>query len=159
MPREPLVVLHTALTHSVAGSMDDLLPPAAHEARLLHVAAQARHHAPPPSDRTWEDPPAAGQEQLRNGQRYAVQQAAPEEGDGQAAGGAGEPETAAGGPTVAVFYSISATQKGLAGVDLGNFLIKQVGEGMHKWHLTVVDFSMCWLGIGTAEAIPTAACW
>ncbi|KAI7836009.1 hypothetical protein COHA_010093 [Chlorella ohadii] len=134
MPGEPLVVLHTALTHSVAGSMDDLLPPAAHEARLLHVAAQARHHAPPPSDRTWEDPPAAGQEQLRNGQRYAVQQAAPEEGDGQAAGGAGEPETAAGGPTVAVFYSISATQKGLAGVDLGNFLIKQVA------HRVVAEF-------------------
>ena len=26
---------------------------------------------------------------------------------------------------VAVFYSISSTQKGLAGIDLGNFLIKQ----------------------------------
>ena len=26
----------------------------------------------------------------------------------------------------AVFYSISSTQKGLAGIDLGNFLIKQV---------------------------------
>ena len=29
-------------------------------------------------------------------------------------------------PTTAVFYSISSTQRGLAGVDLGNFLIKQV---------------------------------
>ena len=29
-------------------------------------------------------------------------------------------------PLAAVFYSISSTQKGLAGVDLGNFLIKQV---------------------------------
>ncbi len=28
----------------------------------------------------------------------------------------------------AVFYSISSTQKGLAGVDLGNFLIKQVAQ-------------------------------
>lgn len=28
----------------------------------------------------------------------------------------------------AVFYSISSTQKGLAGIDLGNFLIKQVAH-------------------------------
>lgn len=28
----------------------------------------------------------------------------------------------------AVFYSISSTQKGLAGIDLGNFLIKQVAK-------------------------------
>ena len=28
----------------------------------------------------------------------------------------------------AVFYSISSTQKGLAGIDLGNFLIKQVAQ-------------------------------
>lgn len=117
------MVLHTALTHSVAGSMDELLPPAAHEARLLHVAAQARHHAPPPSDRTWEDQPSAGRAQPGNGQPHAVQQSAAGQGDGQAGE---EPEAAADGPSVAVFYSISATQKGLAGVDLGNFLIKQV---------------------------------
>ena len=28
----------------------------------------------------------------------------------------------------AVFYSISSTQEGLAGIDLGNFLIKQVAQ-------------------------------
>lgn len=147
MPGEPLVVLHTALTHSVAGCMDQLLPPAAHEARLLHVAAQARHHAPLPSDRTWEDQPAAtGQQPFDGGQRYGVQPAAQQAG-GQAAGqGGGEAEGASGGPTVAVFYSISATQKGLGGVDLGNFLIKQVGgnssEGA-RWTEDVVWRANC----------------
>ena len=28
-----------------------------------------------------------------------------------------------------MFYSVSSTQKGLAGIDLGNFLIKQVRSG------------------------------
>ncbi|GAB4820277.1 hypothetical protein N2152v2_007323 [Parachlorella kessleri] len=31
-------------------------------------------------------------------------------------------------PTTAVFYSITSTQRGLAGVDLGNFLIKQASQ-------------------------------
>jgi hypothetical protein len=31
-------------------------------------------------------------------------------------------------PAAAIFYSINSTQPGLAGVDLGNFLIKRVGE-------------------------------
>lgn len=109
MPGEPVVVLHTALTAGVARSMDQLLPPAAREPALLHVAGQ--HHAHrPPSDRTWEPEPAAGRRSW---------------------GGGGGVHPAEGQPpTAAVFYSISATQPGLAGVDLGNFLIKQVRQGL-----------------------------
>jgi hypothetical protein len=36
--------------------------------------------------------------------------------------------TEASDPAAAIFYSINSTQPGLAGVDLGNFLIKRVGE-------------------------------
>lgn len=132
MPGEPLVVLHTALAHSVASSMEQLLPPVAHEARLLHVAAQARHHATPPSDRTWEEQQGAGQA-YGGGPHYGGQQAAEQGGLGPAAGGQ---------PSVAVFYSISATQRGLTGVDLGNFLIKQARRGRVR--------SSCWLTAGRA---------
>lgn len=111
MPGEPLVVLHTALTHGVARSMQQLLPAAAREARLLHVGGQ-HHTRLPPSDRTWED------------QQHGAAAHVP----GAAGAGHGEQHGAdADAPTTAVFYSISATQQGLAGVDLGNFLIKQVG--------------------------------
>ncbi len=37
-----------------------------------------------------------------------------------------EAEAAAQSATAAVFYSVSSTQKGLAGVDLGHFLIEKV---------------------------------
>ncbi|KAK9816452.1 hypothetical protein WJX72_000493 [[Myrmecia] bisecta] len=41
-------------------------------------------------------------------------------------------EHAARQATTAVFYSVSSTQAGLAGVDLGNFLIKQVAHQLQK---------------------------
>ncbi|KAI9327320.1 malonyl-CoA decarboxylase-domain-containing protein [Zopfochytrium polystomum] len=41
---------------------------------------------------------------------------------------------------VAVFYSISSTQRGLAGVDLGNFLIKRVVKEIQALHPTVTTF-------------------
>ena len=37
-----------------------------------------------------------------------------------------------GNTRVACFYSISSTQKGLAGIDLGNFLIKRVAELLRR---------------------------
>ena len=45
-----------------------------------------------------------------------------------------DPEEGAdsGGPTTAVFYSISNCQKGLRGISFGNFLIKQVAEDLTK---------------------------
>jgi hypothetical protein len=42
--------------------------------------------------------------------------------------------------TVAVFYSISSTQKGLAGVDLGNFLIKRVVKELQETVPSVTTF-------------------
>ncbi|KAI8825007.1 malonyl-CoA decarboxylase-domain-containing protein [Fimicolochytrium jonesii] len=43
-------------------------------------------------------------------------------------------------PTVAIFYSISSSQKGLAGVDLGNFLIKRVVTELQTFLPTVSTF-------------------
>ncbi len=115
MPGEPLVVLHTALMHSVPRSMPQVLPPSAaaaatgaagrlgtspHDRHAGVTAAQAG-----PAERTWERMQRQGQP------AQPVNQQLGKEG--------------LQGPSVAAFYSISATQPGLAGVDLGNFLIKQ----------------------------------
>ncbi|KAL4451334.1 hypothetical protein ABPG77_009406 [Micractinium sp. CCAP 211/92] len=118
MPGEPLVVLHTALMHSVPRSMPQVLPPSAaaaaagaagrlgtspHDRHAGVTAAQAG-----PAERTWERMQRQGQP------AQPVNQQLGEEGLQD--------------PSVAAFYSISATQPGLAGVDLGNFLIKQVAH-------------------------------
>jgi len=48
---------------------------------------------------------------------------------------------AAFAPTTAIFYSISSTQAGLSGIDLGNFLIKQVVSKMKAEFPSVNTFS------------------
>ena len=44
-------------------------------------------------------------------------------------------------PSTAIFYSISSTQAGLSGVDLGNFLIKQVVHRLHLEYPSINTFS------------------
>lgn len=44
-------------------------------------------------------------------------------------------------PSTAIFYSISSTQAGLTGIDLGNFLIKQVVSKLKKEVPSLVTFS------------------
>jgi len=92
MPEEPLVLLHTALTDSVAARMADVLLPSEEEDEAPGVASGRPERGP--SDRQRAD----------------------------------------GGPTVttAVFYSISSTQPGLRGVELGNFLIKQAAQELQR---------------------------
>ena len=121
MPGEPLVVLHTALTDRVARSMRELLPPpeAAAAAAAATGQQQSRHpgpghHGPAPSERTWE------QQQQQDHQRHV-----PASSGGAPDAPFSQQLQQQQQPSVAVFYSISATQRGLAGVDLGNFLIKQ----------------------------------
>lgn len=122
LPDEPLVVLHTALVHSVARSMLEILPQHAvhQQGRGNGGAGWSGQRAPP--ERTWEER-----------QAWQAQHAA--EGPGLAGGAARSADGASSRPPrVAVFYSISSTQPGLSGVDLGNFLIKQVlgrGEAAH----------------------------
>ena len=59
---------------------------------------------------------------------------------------------AASSATTAVFYSISNTQKGLAGVSFGNFLIKQVVEDLKRERPGLTTFV-------TLSPAPTFAAW
>ncbi|OQV25018.1 Malonyl-CoA decarboxylase, mitochondrial [Hypsibius exemplaris] len=52
----------------------------------------------------------------------------------------------------AVFYSVSSTQKGLRGIDLGMYLIKRAVADMRREFPEIVDFS-------TLSPIPTFAAW
>ncbi|KAJ3177448.1 hypothetical protein HDU87_004467 [Geranomyces variabilis] len=55
-------------------------------------------------------------------------------------------------PTAAVFYSISSSQKGLSGVDLGNFLIKRVVRELQALRPTLTTFA-------TLSPIPRFRAW
>ncbi|KAJ3147227.1 hypothetical protein HDU86_008063 [Geranomyces michiganensis] len=55
-------------------------------------------------------------------------------------------------PTAAVFYSISSSQKGLSGVDLGNFLIKRVVRELQVLRPTLTTFA-------TLSPIPRFRAW
>ena len=48
----------------------------------------------------------------------------------------------AGDARVAVFYSISSTQPGLSGIDLGNFLIKQAHAHAERAHYPPVPLHL-----------------
>ncbi|KAJ0405983.1 hypothetical protein ATCC90586_000799 [Pythium insidiosum] len=52
----------------------------------------------------------------------------------------------------AIFYSISSTQKGLQGIDLGNFLIKEVAKALKREHPQLEIFS-------TLSPIPNFVPW
>lgn len=54
--------------------------------------------------------------------------------------------SAASGPTTAVFYSISSSQPGLKGIELGHFLIQRVAERLTVRAATRL---LVWGGAGT----------
>lgn len=52
----------------------------------------------------------------------------------------------------AIFYSISSTQKGLQGIDLGNYLIKRVAENLNAEFPFMTEYS-------TLSPIPGFRVW
>jgi len=82
MPREPVVVLHTALTNEISSSIQSIVQ----HPRLGSPLSDPDNSNSPPVEKP-EDPSLI---------------------------------------TTAIFYSITSTQKGLGGVELGNYLIKSV---------------------------------
>lgn len=111
LPGEPLVVLHTALTQRPVESVRGLVVRGGGDA----VGEEVGTGESPRQHRT-----------ASNGQQYSAASlsaslastGAPQHKQQQ------QPLP----PKVAVFYSISSTQPGLSGVDLGHLLIKRVAE-------------------------------
>ncbi|XP_064604096.1 malonyl-CoA decarboxylase, mitochondrial-like [Liolophura sinensis] len=87
MPREPVVVLHTALASQISDSIHSIVFRTYQRSSSVAGSEDGKHSSSTDTDRDLEEP------SLIN---------------------------------AAVFYSITSTQRGLQGVDLGNYLIKRV---------------------------------
>lgn len=98
MPREPVVVLHTALTSDITKS--------------IHSILQTGQFAPVKKSISAEDNLTLDSE-----------------------------TEDASKITTAIFYSITSTQKGLTGIDLGNYLIKQVVRELQAEFPRIYQFS------------------
>ncbi|KAF5827300.1 malonyl-CoA decarboxylase-domain-containing protein [Dunaliella salina] len=62
-------------------------------------------------------------------------------GTAQSSGAPNATDTAQQQPSTAMFYSISTTQRGLAGIDLGKFLIKQVADSVKREFPSISTFA------------------
>lgn len=115
LPGEPLVVLHTALAHA----------PATHLAQVLPQHTSTPGTAPTPGTSTPVAESTFGAFTPRTASKPETAEtpvSAPTPGAPTLGASAPVP------PSVAIFYSISSTQPGLSGVDLGHFLIKKAAE-------------------------------
>eukprot|EP00877_Chromochloris_zofingiensis_P006745 jgi/Chrzof1/2323/Cz11g10290.t1 len=116
LPGEPLVILHTAITNSIPGDMPSIL-----EEQTVPTQTLASFNT--------SDQEAQQRDYGPNLDRAA-------HGD--------EPLHECADCSVACFYSITSTQPGLSGVDLGNFLIKRVAQVLmsempHLQHLVTLS--------------------
>ncbi|KAL8575344.1 hypothetical protein ACOMHN_048637 [Nucella lapillus] len=105
MPREPVVVLHTALTSEISDNIHEII----HTPRFRASTAES------PSELSTAQHP-------ENPHRH-------------------EEEEDPAQITTAVFYSITSTQKGLQGVELGNYLIKSVVRRLQSEFPHLAQFS------------------
>ena len=136
LPGGPLVIRHTALMDAPAHSMRQLL---GQQAASGTSQAESSHQWPAPRPAAL----AATHDSAAGGRVAAERQLLQPAELAEAASAHGVPAE----PRVAVFYSISSTQPGLSGVDLGNFLIKKVARMVQVRTPTLSS----WKGVGAAQ--------
>ncbi|GLI61068.1 hypothetical protein VaNZ11_003331 [Volvox africanus] len=107
MPGEPLVVLHTALMSKPADAMSDILDEQGVSKQVRQQQQQQRQEQ--------EQRPRHQAQPLTKASHPDMQEL----------------------PSTAVFYSISSSQPGLRGIDLGQFLIKRVAERLIAEHPSI----------------------
>ncbi|GFR85467.1 malonyl-CoA decarboxylase, mitochondrial [Elysia marginata] len=169
MPREPVVVLHTALTKEIAFSIQTIIqdprfqpsfspqsseekPKNSSELESYKSAIKDSLPPSPPMSPDSTDPMAMSLEKMpADGEEYE------------------DPSQI----NSAVFYSITSTQKGLQGVEMGNYLIKAVVKklqeefphlrqfsslspipGFRDWLLTMVKHSITVRQVGQDPGVP-----
>lgn len=171
MPREPVVVLHTALTREISSSIQTIIQdprlqpsfsPQSNENKiqnssdvemnLYKMAVKDSLPISPPQSPDSSDPLAVSFERM------------PVDGEEQE-----DPSQI----NCAVFYSITSTQKGLQGIEMGNYLIKAVVKklqeefphlrqfsslspipGFRDWLLTMVKHSLTVRKVGEDPGVP-----
>ncbi|KAJ9529810.1 hypothetical protein QJQ45_022240 [Haematococcus lacustris] len=122
LPGEPLIILHAALMQSVPHTLTQLLlPPSSSPLALALDTHPSSTPAPLPS-------PAPLQPTIPH-HSSSSSTCSPSAASPTTAGSPAAPPPRPL-PTVAAFYSISATQPGLSGVDLGHALIQRVAHNI-----------------------------
>ena len=121
LPGEPLVVLHTAIMDHIPSSMQAVLAQQQQPSQQQQAQSQQQLSEVP------VDKPGTTSSNSRSSRRYDGS-SGKGSGSGSSSGGGSSSTSTFAGASVACFYSISSGQKGLAGVDLGNFLIKKAAQ-------------------------------
>lgn len=112
LPGEPLVVLHTAIMDHIPRSMEAVLSQQQQGSRSTTAAGGSS--AVSSSESSTSD--------------LTTTSTSGSSSNGASAGGSSSSSNTSQAGSVACFYSISSSQQGLAGVDLGNFLIKKAAK-------------------------------
>ncbi|KAL6757760.1 malonyl-CoA decarboxylase-domain-containing protein [Haematococcus lacustris] len=124
LPGEPLIILHAALMQSVPHTLTQLLlPPSSSPLAMALDTPPSSTPAPLPSPAPL--PPTIPRHRSSSSSSTCSPSAA---SPTTASSPAAPPPRPL--PTVAAFYSISATQPGLSGVDLGHALIQRVAYNL-----------------------------
>ncbi|RUS86163.1 hypothetical protein EGW08_006057 [Elysia chlorotica] len=169
MPREPVVVLHTALTKEISSSIQTIIQ----DPRLQPS------FSPLIGDDKTQDPPEM--ESYKTAIKSSLPQSppmSPDSTDPQAITleqmpAVGEEQEDPSQIQCAIFYSITSTQKGLQGIEMGNYLIKAVVKrlqeefphlrqfsslspipGFRDWLLTAVRHSISVRKVGEDPGVP-----
>jgi malonyl-CoA decarboxylase len=119
LPGEPLVVLHTAIMDHIPSSMQAVLAQQQQPSQQQQAQSQQQLSEVP------VDKPGTTSSNSSSSRGYDGSSG---KGSGSSSGGGSSSTSTFAGASVACFYSISSGQKGLAGVDLGNFLIKKAAQ-------------------------------
>ncbi|CAG5127514.1 unnamed protein product [Candidula unifasciata] len=130
MPREPVVVLHTALTNEISSSIHSIILNARFRPSLSSDVGDSVpdfYTLDAPSPSTAPPTPSTPNSTF---QSLASLSSCPDE----------EKEDPAQ-ITCAVFYSITSTQKGLQGIEMGNYLIKSVVRKLQEEFPHLQQFS------------------
>ncbi|KAG2441342.1 hypothetical protein HYH02_009935 [Chlamydomonas schloesseri] len=133
MPGEPLVVLHTALMDRPASCIGDILE---HHHDAHADLANHDHHHTQQLAAAGPSAPASSPDAAPAAAAPAASRSGGPSGSGSSSGSgpSSRRSSSAAGPSTAVFYSISSSQPGLSGIELGHFLIQRVAERLTAEH-------------------------
>jgi malonyl-CoA decarboxylase len=127
LPGEPLVVLHTAIMDHVPCSMQAVLAQQQQPSQQQQSQSQ-QQFSEVPADKAGTTSSSSSSRRGYDGSSGRGSGSGSSSGGGSSSGVGSSSNSTSAGASVACFYSISSGQKGLAGVDLGNFLIKKAAQ-------------------------------
>ncbi|KAK3734894.1 hypothetical protein RRG08_038919 [Elysia crispata] len=169
MPREPVVVLHTALTREISSSIQSIIQ----DPRLQPSFSPLSGEEKSPDSSEMESYKTAIRDSLPLSPPMSPDSTDPRAVTLEKMPTAGEEQEDPSQVQCAIFYSITSTQKGLQGIEMGNYLIKAVVKklqeefphlrqfsslspipGFRDWLLATVKHSINVRNVGEDPGVP-----